>query len=81
MAGGEVGREGAQDVVSTRRGAHGEEEPCTLEVGQQGELLQQPRLFEQTSVGVGGDKPWVPERGAQRNEPALRLTRIATPVH
>ena len=76
VAGGEVGREGAQDLVSTRRGAHGEEEPCTLEVGQQGELLQQPRLFEQTSVGVGGDKP-----GAQRNEPALRLTRIATPVH
>ena len=78
IAGGEVGR--VRKMWSARGGgAHGEEEPCTLEVGQQGELLEQPRLFEQTSVGVGGDKPWVPERGAQGNEPALRRRRIATP--
>jgi len=65
IAGREVGREGAQEVVCARRGAHGEEEPCTLQVGQQGELLQQPRLFEQPSVGVGGHKPWVPDKSAQ----------------
>ena len=79
IAGREVGWEGAQEVISARRGAHGVEKPRTLEVRQQGKLLQQPRLFEQPSVGVSGHKPPVPERGAQGNEPALRLRCVTTP--
>ena len=79
IAGREAGREGAQKVISPRRGAHGEEEPRTLEVRQQGELLQQPHLVEQPSVGVSGHKPRVPERGAEGNEPALRLGCVTTP--
>ena len=68
-----------QKVISARRGAYGEEEPRTLEVRQQGELLQQPHLVEQPSVGVSGHKPRVPERGAEGNEPALRLGCATTP--
>ena len=79
IAGREAGREGAQKVISARRGAHDEEEPRTLEVRQQGELLQQPRLVEQPSVGVSGHKPRVPERGAEGNELALRLGCVTTP--
>ena len=50
-------------MVGSRRGAHGEEEPCTLQIGQQRELLQQPSLLEQARVGVGGDKLRVANRG------------------
>ena len=64
-------------MISARRGAHGKEKPSTLEVRQQGELLQQPHLVEQPSVGVS--KPRVPERGAEGNEPALRLECVTTP--
>ena len=60
--------------MPARGEAHiGEEEPRTLEVGQQAELLQQ-----RPSVGVGGHKPRVLE-GAQGDEPALRLRCVATP--
>ena len=40
IAGRQVWRKGPQEVVGTRRSAHGEEKPGALEVGQQWELLQ-----------------------------------------
>ena len=55
IASGKVGWQGAQQVVGTRRGTRGQQEPRTTEVRQHREFMQEPCLFKQASISVGGD--------------------------
>ena len=66
IAGREVWRKGPQEVVGTRRSAHGEEKPGALEVGQHSGSSCSGRASSSRGVWVGAAHVrWVPDRGAE----------------
>ena len=68
-----------QQVVGTRRGTHGQQEPRTLEVRQHREFMQEPCLFKRASICVGGDVERMPDGGAQCDESTLGLVCVSVP--
>ena len=52
-------------MIGTRGGTHGKDEPRTLQVRQQGELLQQPGLLPEACVCVRRNVRWVADGRAK----------------
>ena len=66
-------------MIGTRGGTHGKDEPRTLQVRQQGELLQQPGLLPEACVCVRRNVGWMADGRAKGEKPSRGFRGVPGP--